>query len=284
MLDRKLLLISGKGGVGKSAVTASLALRASRLGKTVLAIGMVDALGLAAHLGVEHLGQEPHEAHPGVFTFAVDRARALDDYLKLQLRVPRSIPTRQFSRALNVLVDTAPGIREIISMGKPIYEVWSGSYDLVLVDAPPAGQLLSYLGAPASIAALVPDGPIRRQAEEMRLVLADATTSGLVLVTTPEELPIIETLATLDALEEESVIDVVAVVANRILPHLVLEQDPMLLAAGPHRDAALLHQGLFRQQTEWIAELPDHKMLPFLFGVLTPGEVAARLADAWEPP
>ena len=169
-------------------------------------------------------------------------------------------------------------------MGKPIYEMWSGSYDLVLVDAPPAGQLLSYLRAPASIAALVPDGPIRRQAEEMRQALADETTSGLVLVTTPEELPVIETVATLDDLAGESVIDVVDVVANRVLPALALEEDPMLLGAGPYRDAALLHQGLLRQQAEWTAALPEHTPLPFLFGVLTPGEVAARLADAWESP
>ena len=152
MLDRKLIVVSGKGGVGKSAVTAALALRASRLGKTVLALGLIDALGLASHFGAEDRGYDWHEVHPGVYTATIDRARVLDEYLKLQLRLPRAAPTRQFSRALNVLIDTAPGVREIISMGKPVFETWRGTYDLVLVDAPPVGQVMSYLRAPATIA------------------------------------------------------------------------------------------------------------------------------------
>lgn len=282
MLDRKLLLVSGKGGVGKSAVTASLALRASRTGKKVLAVGMVDSLGLAVHLGAEEFEHEPHEVLPGVFTFAVDRARSLDEYLKIQLRVPRSAPTRQLSRALNVLVDTAPGIREIISMGKPIFEVWKAAYDIVLVDAPPLGQLLSYLRAPATIAGLVPAGAIRQQAEEMRRALADEATSGLLLVTTPEELPVLETTETLADLQAEPLIHIVGVVANRVLAPLGLRADPARLPEGPHRGAAVLHERLRAEQETWRVRLPSHDCLPFLFGLLTPGEVAARLADAWE--
>ncbi len=267
--------------MGKSAVTASLALRASRGGKKVLAIGMVDGFGLAAHLGAEEFKHEPHEVLPGVFTFAVDRSRSLDEYLKIQLRVPRSVPTRQFSKAANVLVDTAPGIREIISMGKPIFEVWKATYDIVIVDAPPLGQLLSYLRAPATIADLVPAGAIRQQAEEMRRALADPATAGLLLVTTLEELPVLETVEALSALEAERLIDGVGIVANRVLAPLGLAADPADVPDGPHRDAALLHEHLLDEQRLWASRLGDHDTLPFLFGLLTPGEVAARLADAW---
>ncbi len=218
---------------------------------------------------------------PGVFTFAVDRARSLDEYLKIQLHVPRSAPTRQLSRAANVLVDTAPGIREIISMGKPIFEMWKATYDLVLVDAPPLGQLLSYLRAPATIAGLVPSGAIRQQAEEMRRALGDAATAGLLMVTTLEELPVLETLEALAALDAEHLIDVVGVAANRVLAPLDLGADPAGLPEGPHRDAALLHEHLRAEQEQWASRLGPHDTLPFLFGLLTPGEVAARLADAW---
>lgn len=282
VLDRKLLVISGKGGVGKSAVTAALALRASRRGTRVLAIGLTDALGLSSHLSAEDHGYEAHEVHPGIFTATVDRARALDEYLRLQLHLPQAAPTRQFTRLLNVLIDTAPGVREIISMGKPVFEVWRGGYDLVLVDAPPLGQLMSYLRAPATIADLVPAGTVREQAERIRDTLADAATAGLVLVTTAEELPVNETRDAITDLAAEPVIDLAALVVNRVLPPLTLSGPVDSLPPGPHRDAARLHTSLVAEQDEWLSALDDAGTIPFFFGLLTPGEIAARIADAWE--
>jgi anion-transporting ArsA/GET3 family ATPase len=285
VFDRKLLLISGKGGVGSSAVTASLALAAARAGRTVLAMGMLDTLGLAAHLGAEDLDYQAREVAPRVYTLAVDRSRALDEYLRIQLRLPRPTPTRQLARALNVLVDTAPGVREIISIGKPVYEVWNGGYDLVLVDAPPLGQLFSYLRAPATIADLVPAGPIREQAGKMRVTLGDPATAGLVLVTTPEELPVAETREALDRLGREPVIDLVTVVANRTLPELAVPAGVVAgLPAGPHRRAAELHQALWASQRRWLTALPSGPRLPYLFGSDTPERVAQRLAAVWETP
>jgi anion-transporting ArsA/GET3 family ATPase len=282
VLERKLLVISGKGGVGKSAVTAALALRAARLGKKVLAFGLTDELGLAAHLGSDLHGYEPHEVHPGVFTATMDRVQALDEYLRLQLRLPPAAPTRQFSKALNVLIDTAPGVREIISMGKPIFEAWRETFDLVLVDAPPLGQLMSYLRAPATIADLVPSGTVREQAEAIRDTLGDAATSGLVLVTTAEELPVIETREALADIATDSVVDLVALVVNRMLDPLELTTQLDTIPAGPHREAASLHMSLVAEQGQWMSHLSPDVCLPFLFGLLTPGEIAARLADAWE--
>ncbi len=283
VLDRRLLLVSGKGGVGKSAVATSLALNAARHGKRVLLIGMVDGLGLAVHLGIDELAAEPREAAPGVFASVVDRAQALDEYLKLQLRVPKAAPTKQLSRALNVLVETAPGVREIISMGKPIYEAQQLHWDLVIVDAPPVGQLISYLRAPSTIARLVPTGIVQEQAQSMRRYLASWERAGLVLVTIPEELPIIETVEALDELAEEPLVDLAAVVANRVLPPLRVA-DRVIEALGdtPIRQAAVLHQTLQGHQAHWLSSLDDAVRLPNLFGVLTPGEVAARLSDEWD--
>ncbi len=285
MFDRKLLLISGKGGVGSSAVTASLALLAARAGRTVLAMGMLDALGLAAHFGADDLDYQARQVAPGVFSLAVDRSQALDEYLRVQLRLPRPTPTRQLARALNVLVDTAPGVREIISVGKPVYEVWSGRYDLVLVDAPPLGQLFSYLRAPKTIADLVPAGPIREQAGRMQDLLADPAAAGLVLVATPEELPVAETEEALDRLAREPVIDLVTVVANRTLPELDVPAAVVAgLPPGPHRHAAELHQALWASQRRWLEALPAGPRLPYLFGPRSPEEVAVLLAAAWVAP
>ena len=283
MFDRRLLIVSGKGGVGKSAVAASLALAAAQSGKRVLALGMVDGLGLGLHLGVEELHHEPVRTSAGLLAASVDRAKALDDYLKLQLRVPKAAPTRQLTRALAVLAETAPAIREIVSMGKPIYEAGRPEWDLVVVDAPPLGQLISYLRAPATLETLLPKGIVQRQAAVMRRYLAGASRTGLVLVTIPEELPIIETIESLDQLAEEPLIDLAGVVANRVLPELAVETD---IVAGVEDDAvriaAVRHHALYEHQQYWLRALDGATPLPNLFGLLTPGEVAARLSALWD--
>ena len=283
MLDRKLIFVSGKGGVGKSAVSASLAILAARRGLRVLVVGMVEDLGVASHFAIEHLTYAPRRARPGIDALAVYRDEALDEYLRLQLHVPRAAPTKVLTRALNVLAETAPGIREIVTLGKPVFEMWKGEYDLVLVDAPPLGQLFSYLRAPNTIADLVPAGPIQRQANQMHNALVDGETTSLVLVTTPEELPVLETTAALERLDDEPVITLAAVVTNRVLPELDVSSEQITaLPDGPHRGAAIHHQALFAQQARWIEALPVGPRLPYLFGLRTAGEVAERLADDWD--
>lgn len=282
MFDHELLLVSGKGGVGKSAVAAAIARTAARTGKRVLAIGLVDSLGLAAHLSAEQLTYQPREVFPGVFTFAVDRAQALDEYLKVQLRVPRAAPTRQLTKALQALVDTAPGVREIISMGKPLFEVWKDQWDMVVVDAPPIGQLDSYLRAPATIANLVPSGSIRDQATRMEESLR-SNASGLIIVATPEELPVLEAQQAIHTVEAEDLVSVAAVVANRVLPPLKVTTASLRSIEGTATaTAAHHHLGAFNRQQHWLGELPSGPRLPNLFGLLTPGEVAARLGEVLE--
>ena len=283
MFDRSLLLVSGKGGVGKSAVTAALAIVAARHGKRVLAIAMTEPLGLASHLGVETLSYEPLAIRPGLYGAVVDRANALDEYLSLQLRAARSLPTGFLSKALNVLVDTAPGVREIITMGKPIFEVWEGGWDLVIADAPPIGQLQSYLIAPRTISGLVPTGAVQEQAARLEETLADPTLSGLVLVTTAEELPIIETREAMAEIDEHRQMVIVDVLANRIFTPLDTPRHTIeSLEAGDAKDAALLHSDLTDQQGQWLDALPDDPHLPYLFDVRTPAEIAERLADECE--
>ena len=283
MLDRKLVFVSGKGGVGKSAVTASLALLASRRGLRVLAVGMVEGLGLAGHFGVDHLDYTPNRVRSGIMALTVYRDEALDEYLRLQLHVPRATPTKVLTRALNVLAETAPGIREIVTIGKPVFELWQSRYDLILVDAPPLGQLFSYLRAPNTIADLVPAGPIQRQANRMRESLADPELTSLVLVTTPEELPVLETRATLDRLDIEPVVPLDTVVVNRLLDELPVDAATLAdLPAGPHRAAGEHHVTTYRQQQRWLQTIEAGPRLPYLFGLHTAGEVAEQLADVWD--
>ncbi len=277
-----MTFISGKGGVGKSAITASLAFRQAREGKRVLVIGMVEGIGVAAHLATEPLGYWPRRIRSGIAALAVNRSDALDEYLRLQLRVPKAAPTRMLTRALSVLAETAPGVREIVTIGKPVYEMWRDDYDVILVDAPPLGQLFSYLRAPSTISDLVPAGTIRAQAERMGAALGDPALTALILVTTPDELPVRETLEALEQLESEPLLRLRGIITNRVLPELTLtEGDVAALPDGPHRAAAHHHLVAQAQQQRWLSELPEGPRFPYLFGIHTAGEVAETLADLW---
>ena len=282
ILEREMIIVSGKGGVGKSAVSAALALRAAASGRLVLVLAMSDGMGLARHLGVEALTYEPHEIRPGIDGSAIDLASALDEYIQLQLHLPRMARLGPAAKAFEVVATAAPGIREVIAMGKPIFEVWGDAYDLVVVDAPPTGQLASFLRAPATIRDLVPPGRVKDQSARMGATLADPERTGLVLVTLAEELPVLETRAAIEEIEKEQLIDHAALVYNRILPPLSVPREVVeQLAPGGARSAALLHHQLIESQREWRMELDTEWELPYLFGLLTPTEVAARLADAW---
>jgi anion-transporting ArsA/GET3 family ATPase len=282
MTATTLTFVSGKGGTGKSAVAAAIAIDRARSGLTVLAIDMGGNPGLGTHLGGTRLSYDPIEMRPGLWAMSMDRATALDEYLKLQLRVPQGAPTRQIAGALAVLADTAPGVREIISIGKPIYEVWRSRWDAVIVDAPSLGQFQSYLRAPATIRELVPTGNVRRQANDLATTLADPSVTSVVLVTTPAELPVRETTEALAVLERERLCPPPVVAVNRALEPSGLDAtDVAQLPPGTSvRAAAELQVTMEADQATWSSHIAHRITLPFLRGVLTPEEVAVQLADA----
>jgi hypothetical protein len=113
-------------------------------------------------------------------------------------------------------------------------------------------------------------------------LLVDPAISTMLLVTLAEELPITETREALTWLDEHHVIGVPQVVANRILPPLQVTAKKIKdTGPGAVQEAAVMHRTLHEEQQKWLAELPPDVQLPFLFGLHTPPEVAARLADVW---
>lgn len=276
-------MITGKGGVGRSAIAAALALRAVHAGRRVLAIAMTDDLGLAVHLGRERLTYAPQEIRPGLHALAVHRPTALDEYLKVQIGVPRITRMGPAARAFDALASTAPGIREVITIGKVLWEARRGNWDLVVADGPPLGQIGSHLRAPRTVSELVSVGRVQEQAAWMSTLMADPSVTRLAIVSLAEELPVTETLETLAWLEGQDLVAEPIVITNRTLrPLEVAAADLDRLAPGPARQAALLHETLVHEQQRWSADLPPGPRLPYLFGLLTPAEVAARLADVWE--
>lgn len=281
MVTSRLLFVSGKGGTGKSAVAAAMAIERARIGQSVLAIDMGAGEGLGAHLRHPGLAYRPIDVRPGLSAMAMDRTKALDEYLKLQLRVPQGAPTRQLAGMLGVLADTAPGVREIISIGKPVYETWKNEWDVVIVDAPPLGQMQSYLRAPTTIAELVPTGNVQRQASRLEDTLKDPDITSVVLVATPAELPVRETIQTLDVMTSESLCAPPVVAMNRVVDRSGLTRRSLEhLPDGPIHDAAVLQLAIEAEQGEWRSKLDSTTELPFLRGVFTPGEVAEQLADS----
>lgn len=278
MLDRSLVIVSGKGGTGKSAVTGAIATAAHRAGRKVLALAMTgDGGGLAAHLGAPPLGFDPTEIRPGLWVGVVDRTKALIEYVHVQLGLPTVFAFGPALRAFDALASTAPAVREIVTMGKVLWEVKQSRWDMVVADAPPTGQIGSYLRAARTITELVPSGRIREQAGWMEALLLDSHRTELTLMTLPEELPTAETAETQRWLDKEKLVGFTRTVANRVLP--VLEWEGGQLPTGKAGEAARLHLGLHAEQAHWLDELVVDQKLPFLFGLMTPAEVSANLAD-----
>lgn len=278
MLSKRLLIVSGKGGVGKSAVAAGIAMLAQRRGLRVLAIEMGSEGGLSTHFGTGPLDFQSRELRPGLHALRIVRSEALLEYLSLQLRLPGMGRFGAVARAFDALATAAPAVREIITIGKALWEVREDRWDLVVADAPPTGQIGSYLRAPLSIAELVPTGRIGGQAEWMRATLTDPEQTLLALVTLPEELPATETAHTLAWLEKTDVVPPPLVIANRVLPKLGDKSTP----EGVVGEMATMHRALRSEQGRWLEKVPSDISLPFLFGLFTPGEVAAKLSEHLE--
>jgi anion-transporting ArsA/GET3 family ATPase len=138
------------------------------------------------------------------------------------------------SNVFDFVANAAPGVREIVTVGKFAYEVRENHYDLVVVDATSTGHVIGQLDAPSAINQLVGSGLIQNQTGWMREILQDPTRTGVVAVTTPEEMPIVETLELLQKVRALS-IHVAAVVVNRVREERLTKPDWELLerAVGP---------------------------------------------------
>lgn len=220
MLDRELLVVTGKGGVGKTTIAAALAVLAARGGKRVL-LCEIDAKGdIAGAFESGPLGFAPTEVFPGVAAMVMDTEASLKEYLALQLRLPLVARIGPLARTLDFVAGAAPGVKEILTIGKVCWEVRERHYDLVVVDGSASGHVVAQLAAPDTIARLVRVGLIRGQAAWMREILADHARTGAIIVTSSEEMPVVETIELAARLREETAVDLAAIVVNRVLPEL----------------------------------------------------------------
>jgi anion-transporting ArsA/GET3 family ATPase len=250
LLDKRLIFVTGKGGVGKSTVATALGLLAARRGlRTVVAelSSQERVQRLFKHQG-EHFQEV--ELAPGLFTISIDPEHAMDEYLRVKIG-----PLGQAlgsSRLFHAFAMATPGMRELLSIGK----VWElaqlqrrtrggASYDLVIVDAPATGHGVGLLRTPRTFAEIARVGPIAHQGRTIAATIADRDFTGVVAVATPEEMPVNETLSLRDSLEEERLaLDLV--VLNALYPVRFDEHEVRELEGALSRSRSRLSRSALR--------------------------------------
>lgn len=261
MLDHALIVVCGKGGVGKSTVAAALALAAARRGRHTLVAEVSGRQDVARLLGVA----SPPSDRPRALTdqldhLSVDADHALTGYLRAQMPRPLADLVAH-SHALAPLAAAAPGLRELLSLG----QVWEltrpgkrhDAYDTVVLDAPATGHGLAMLAAPRTYAETL-SGPVGHQAGDIDRDLHDPAVTAIVAVATAEELAVHEAIALRDGVRASLGMALAAVVANALLPRPLAAQDVAVLAArreDPAVASALWLQARSDAQEEHVAQL-----------------------------
>jgi len=199
--SRRLVIVTGKGGTGKTAVAAALALGAAATGRRVLVAAVDPDARLAALLGPRPapLGYEPARVRENVWVCHIEPFEALGEYLGLQLRTRRLVDPVLRQRAFRQLLLASPGWRELITLGKVwhLEQLRDGArprYDLIVVDAPATGHGLAFLNVPRVVASAVRTGPLRHQTERVEALIEDHARTLLLPVALAEELPVRETV------------------------------------------------------------------------------------------
>ncbi len=220
LLEHKLLFVTGKGGVGKTTISTALALLAAKRGKRTLLCD-VDAKGdISAFFEQSPLTFTPREIEKGLFAMAMDTEASLREYLHLYAKVPLLGSIGPLAKIFDFVATAAPGVKEILVVGKLCWEVKERHYDLIVVDAAASGHIVSQLMAPAAINSLVKVGLIRSQTDWMLEILADPLRTALAIVATPEEMPVAESIELVERVASETPVSLSAVIVNRVLPEL----------------------------------------------------------------
>lgn len=306
LTESRVVIVAGKGGVGKTTVTAALARTAALAGLTTLVVEVEGKSGLATLYGQPPFAYDEVVLSPGGPGGAADviaRTLTPDEALLEYLgdhglnRISRRLVS---SGALDVVATAVPGIRDILVLGKVKSLSREPRLDLVLLDAPAAGHAITFLGSARGLVDAVKVGPINTQAQDVLDLLRDPELCRVLLVTLPEETPVNELVETAFNLEDQVGVSLGPVIVNGIYPELAgMSADPTEAARAAGSAGASLRPGeaqhladaaAFRrertelqiEQVRRLAEdLPLPQIaLPFLFSAdLGPADLAV-LSDA----
>lgn len=293
------MIVTGKGGVGKTTVSVALGMQAAAEGKRTI-VCEVAAQENASRI-FEHttVGFHEVELEENLWAISIDPDESMREYVLLQLKV-RAMRDMLFrSRIFNYLAAATPGLKELVTIGK-IWElaqldrkVKSGcKYDTVIVDAPATGHGVGFLQTPRTFANIARVGPIHSQAKTLDNFITDHENTGVAIVALPEEMPVNESAALEHDLVEEVGVAVDRVYLNGLYPErFSKEEAEKLTALAAVEDgapkaaarAALSEFGRARSQRAQLARLRRRaqapvKTLPFLFEPDLGPEAARRLS------
>ena len=199
MAWQRLNFFVGKGGVGKSSVAGAFALALAHSGQRTLMVEFGSAAGLARLFGKQDTSSGTVvEVEPGLYLQSVDGRAALAEYLGLVVPIGRLLKTVLDSSIYRSFVDAAPGLKELMAMGKVWYEVEKKDeagrpvWDRVVVDCGASGQSLEYLSMPATGVATFSSGLVRRESRRIDQLIRDPAQTAVHVVTVAEEMPLTE--------------------------------------------------------------------------------------------
>jgi anion-transporting ArsA/GET3 family ATPase len=245
LLERDLVVVTGKGGVGKTTVAAALGLVAAGRGLRTIVAEVARRDDVSRALGGKGMHEE--ELAPGLHHLSIDPEHAMEQYLADQL--PSALADLLSSnRTFSYLAAATPGMRELLTVGK-VWELAQDDrrtpgaqrYDLVVLDAPATGHGVAVLSAPRAFAETARVGRIARQGRTIDAMVCNPERTGVIAVARPEEMPVNETLALQDALRDDVGLEVELLVCNGMLPQHFSAADARALEAatdGPEVRAA----------------------------------------------
>jgi anion-transporting ArsA/GET3 family ATPase len=299
ILDRRLLIVGGKGGTGKSVVAAALAELSAFRGQRTLLVSADGSPGAAGMFGIVP-GHDAVEVAANLSVLQIESKASLAEFVKLQLG-PLGAVSGPVASAFSFVAEAAPGVAELLLVGKYAEEARSGNWDLVVVDAASSGHLLGELAAPTGVGEIAPIGRLARETGWVVELLGDAEVTGVINVTLAEEVPVVETLEFVERLHDETPASLAAVVVNRTRPQLyarsrresldsVLADRPARMTKGAHDVFDAVQIGLDRADVALAiderlrAELPENMLVLHVpeFGIVSDIRAAIRVAIADE--
>ncbi len=226
----RVIIVAGKGGVGKTTVAAALATAAARAGRTALLVELEGKSGLAATFGRPTLEDREFTPVPGVRVLPIAPDEALVEYLE-DHGLGRISKRLTSTGAIDVVSTAVPGMKDILVLGKVKALQREGVADVIVVDGPAAGHAITFLLSPKGLLDAVRVGPVLTQAMEVTEMLADPDRARVMLVTLPEETPVNETVETAAVLMDTAGLSLAPLVVNGLYPTRSLDTDPERIRA-----------------------------------------------------